>query len=220
MRVKPKYFVQEVRGSSRAIPKTEFELRGLIDRMPLLVLFKISHEAIILQKTLVWALSYLKNNYTCLIKQWRINSKCRSTWNRRCICRGVEPPLGDSRPNYFKYRACDILDFCCALVEFYWISWPLKIRPTCCPETTVSNYPFPLRAIQEERKISSETGHYRCSRLVASSLKKVWVCLVSTVLVTVTYTCCNMSLCPGFSLQCISIQFNYLKGLKPCSRLV
>jgi hypothetical protein len=55
MIVKAQYFVQEVAECSRGIPNTEFELRGLIDQMPFLrvVGFKISHEPIIFQKTLI-----------------------------------------------------------------------------------------------------------------------------------------------------------------------
>jgi len=34
----------------------------------------------------------------------------------------------------------------------FWISWPLKMGPIGCPETSVRNYHYTLRNIPEERR--------------------------------------------------------------------
>jgi hypothetical protein len=99
---------------------------------------------------------YLNNGCTCLIKHMRINSKSRSPCNCQSFRVGVEPPLGGSLPNPFKYKICGILDFCYTAVDFCRISWPLKMRPTSCPIKSATNYPFTLHTIAEEQKIRKD----------------------------------------------------------------
>lgn len=155
-----------------------------------------------------------------MIKHMRINAKSRSPCNWQSFRMGVEPPLGGSLPNHFKYKACEILDFCCAAVDFCRISWHLKMRPTSSPIKSVTNYPFTLRTVAEEQKISSD--------LVIADVFALWPVIEESLSVSgvqrvghcQAHVLKCVSLCPGFGLQYVYIQFSYLKSLKPRCRLV
>jgi hypothetical protein len=47
----------------------------------------------------------------------------------------------------------------------YWDSWPVKMRPTRCPETSVNNYNTTPRNIPEERRSHQHRGWSLKSRL-------------------------------------------------------
>lgn len=80
-----------------AIPKNRIRIAGFIrpDVLACFCLKSLTKQSFC-RKHLYELVAYLKNSYTCLIKQWRINSKYRSTCNRRCFSMGVETPLGDT----------------------------------------------------------------------------------------------------------------------------
>jgi hypothetical protein len=65
-----------------------------------------------------------------------------------------------------------------------WASWPLKMGPICCLETSVKDYHWTLRNIREERRSHQHRGRSLKSR------KKRWI--TANVLI---FRCAKAGLC-------------------------
>jgi hypothetical protein len=53
-----------------------------------------------------------------------------------------------------------------------WVSWPSKMRPICCPETSVRNYHYSLRNKPQERSSHLLRGRSLKSRIIKPRLHK------------------------------------------------